>query len=62
VTAFPPTPLPVGRQATFTEELRATGFAPYVSSTPEETDEDVIRQRMMAVFGNQAQVRTQRAE
>jgi hypothetical protein len=51
--------LPAGRQATFAEELRATRSAADVSTTPEETDEVVIRQRMQAVFGNQAHVNVQ---
>ena len=62
MTPLPPTTLPTGRQATFTEEMRATGFAPYVSSTDEESDEDVIRQRMIAVFGKEALVNIQKAD
>lgn len=61
VTSFPQRPLPFGRQATFTEELRATDFAAHASGDPTVPDEQVITSMLRSAFGTAATFELKRA-
>jgi hypothetical protein len=54
VTSFPPRGLPAGRQATFTEELRATNLAAHATTDAAIPDEQVIRSILGGPYGADA--------